>query len=111
MKSELTELELRADHEARIGRQELPPLQQPLDNIDEIKHALDDPWLPFDSAPEDVPLLWCFMYTKESNCIEYVANTKIFVTRLLAAYGERLLLRNFTRCCWQHLPPPPKEQK
>ena len=107
----LTEHEIRADREARISRQELPPLQQPLDNIEEIKRALNHEWQPFDSAPEDFPLLWCFTYTKESNCIEYVAHTKIFVTRLLAAYEEKSLLRDFTGCYWQTLPNPPKDQK
>ena len=38
----LTEHEQLADHEARISRQELPPLQQPLDNIEEIKRNLND---------------------------------------------------------------------
>lgn len=107
----LTKHEQLADHEARISRQELPPLQQPLDNIEEIKHALDDPWLPFDSAPDDIALLWCFTYTKESNFIEYFATTKIFVTRLLSAYREKSLLRDFTGCYWQTLPNPPKEKK
>lgn len=38
----LTDHEQLADHEARISRQELPPLQQPLDNIEEIKRQLED---------------------------------------------------------------------
>ena len=38
----LSEHEQLADHEARIGRQELPPLQQPLENIIEIKGQLGD---------------------------------------------------------------------
>ena len=38
----LSEREQLADHEARIGRQELPPLQQPLENIIEIKGQLGD---------------------------------------------------------------------
>lgn len=107
----LTDHEQLADHEARISRQELPPLQQQLDNIEQIKHALEDHWLPLETAPEDSQLLWCFTYTKESKCIEYFANTKSYITRLLDAYEKRLLLHNFTGCFWQHLPPPPKEKK
>ena len=38
----LTEHEQLADHEARISRQELPPLQQPLDNIEHINRSLED---------------------------------------------------------------------
>lgn len=38
----LSEHEQLADHEARISRQELPPLQQPLDNIEEINRSLED---------------------------------------------------------------------
>ncbi len=42
----LTEHEQLADHEARINKQKLmqklPPLQQPLDNIEEIKRQLKD---------------------------------------------------------------------
>ena len=38
----LTEHEQLADREARISRQELPPLQQPLDNIEQINRQLDD---------------------------------------------------------------------
>lgn len=38
----LTDHEQLADHEARISRQELPPLQQPLDNIEQIKGQLEE---------------------------------------------------------------------
>lgn len=38
----LTEHEQLADHEARMSRQELPPLQQPLDNIEQINRSFED---------------------------------------------------------------------
>ena len=38
----LTEHKQLADHEARMSRQELPPLQQPLDNIEQIKRQMKD---------------------------------------------------------------------
>lgn len=94
----LTEHEQLADHEARISRQELPPLQQQLDNIEQIRQALSNEWQPFETAPDGVDLLW------------YVPSEKFFIVS-----DKRYLVSVHTDYChkfkWQHLPPPPKEQK
>lgn len=96
----LTEHEQLADREARISRQELPPLQQPLDNIEQIKHALEDPWLPFETAPDGVKLLWYMPFATTE--YRYMVTSK---------YGLEATYWQPYRCKWQHLPPPPKEQR
>ena len=88
----LTEHEQLADREARISRQELPPLQQPLDNIEEIRQALNNEWQPFESAPDVVDLLWYFSDTKD-----YIVYRKSVIEQFKDV------------ATWQHLPPPPKD--
>ena len=94
----LTEHEQLADHEARISRQELPPLQQPLDNIEEIKQALNHDWQPFETAPGDVMLLW---YIPEEK--RYMVGSKGYAAYVF--YEE-----NCEDLVWQHFPPPPKDE-
>lgn len=96
----LSEHEQLADHEARISRQELPPLQQQLDNIEEIRQALSHEWQPFESAPDGVKLLWYMPFATTE--YRYMVTNKY---RLEATYWQPY------RCKWQPLPPPPKEQK
>lgn len=95
----LTEHEQLADHEARISRQELPPLQQPLDNIEEIRQALNNEWQPWETAPKG-----------EQNVLWYVPEEKRYMVG-----NKRYLSYVYYEDCenwvWKHLPPPPKEQK
>lgn len=95
----LTEHEQLADHEARISRQELPLLQQPLDNIEQIRQALSHEWQSFETAPRgEQYVLW---YTTEDK--RYMVGNKGYISYLYEDTCENWV--------WKHLPPPPKEQK
>lgn len=98
----LTEHEQLADHEARISRQELPPLQQPLDNIEEIKQALSHEWQPFETAPEGIQLLWCNH--------DGINNSMVLAEKdwIDSYYSLESDFKNFI---WHPLPPPPMEKK
>lgn len=99
----LTEHEQLADHEARISRQELQPLQQPLDNIEEIRQALNNEWQPFETAPDGVQLLWCNH--------DGINNTMVLAERdwIESYYSLESDFKNFI---WHRLPTlPPKEKK
>ena len=99
----LTEHEQLADREARISRQELPPLQQPLDNIEEIRQALSHEWQPFDTAPDEfIQVIW-FLPMSIS---DFVAD--IFLITSKQHIKERF--KKFAECQWQPLPPPPKDK-
>lgn len=104
----LTEHEQLADHEARINKQELmqklQPLQQPLDNIEEIRRALNDEWQSFETAPDEfIQVIW-FLPMTVSNFV-----SDIFL--ITSKHHIKEKFKKFTECKWQHLPPPPKEQK
>lgn len=105
----LTEHEQLADHEARISRQELPPLQQPLDNIEEIRQALSHEWQPFETAPDVIKLFFHISKALRRKLrIPGVDIDGFWMAEKCQLSGLTGWLNHIS---WKHLPPPPKEKK